>query len=446
MTEWTSDEVRSYFESGGVSLPHTASGSTVAPADAGTTSHVFAVIKLFGDSHANSFISLAAPSKLLLAYPYTAGSAMGLRHADSISGYRVALERDLQGTNSDEAIVLKFGQVDLDFVFYLKWVDDRSLAFDSFAADSVRKYFSFVDDALARGLVRREQLHIMSPFPTVVGDAALRESLCTLPFMQPAFKQAFRAKLEALALPSLAERTQHGRAYCEQLRLEASARGLRYVDMYSPLLGADDVCVLLNTDSNHHLVEAHWPWLCAPLSEAFGGSFRVADFQSSRSAQSMVARAPATAAPSLTLAAAGGGRGGEQQALLEWVTLFQSLRAGRVGLRLHGHAVGTYEHLEAAFGAPLPLQLSAPTARGPGFATWLARFSDGVVVRILGRYRCFDESHAWLVEASAPGGMDAVRHALGLASPHTPSIDKKPRAVEVDLPPPSFLAALSGRR
>ena len=96
---------------------------------------------------------------------------MGLRHADSITGYREALEGDLYATRPTDLIVLKFGQVDCDFVYYLKLADKPGLDFEAFAADSVSKYFSFIDDALASLPVTRENLCIMTPFATCVPDA-----------------------------------------------------------------------------------------------------------------------------------------------------------------------------------------------------------------------------------------------------------------------------------
>jgi hypothetical protein len=266
---WTPEEVRAFCESGGVQKP--TAKLTPAP------TKEFSAIKLFGDSHANTFISVepavpGADSPTIIAYPYTAGSAMGLHHCDSITGYREALIGDLRGTQPGEAVVLKFGQVDCDFVYYLKWVEDQSLAFEAFAAASVRKYFCFIDNALATLPVTREQLHIMSPFPTVVDDAALRESLCTLPFMSASFKRHFRAKLMTLKLPSLAVRTAQGLCYCERLQAEAAARGLRYLDVYTPLLGGHGVCDLANPDANHHLGRRHVPLLLRAL--AFGSFWR----------------------------------------------------------------------------------------------------------------------------------------------------------------------------
>lgn len=232
MRFWSAERARAFFESGGSSEPSAPPELAVEfgniPSQPCTSpvrqaTRAFQVVKLFGDSHVNTFITIEAAgggAVPLLAYPYTAGSAMGLRHADSITGYREALEGDLYATRPTDLIVLKFGQVDCDFVYYLKLAEQPALRFADFAADSVRKYFSFVDDALASLPVTRENLCIMTNFATCVTDAHLRESLCTLPFMDQSFKRQFRAKLDAMTLPSLAQRTAHGA--CSRARILAS--------------------------------------------------------------------------------------------------------------------------------------------------------------------------------------------------------------------------------
>ena len=508
---WTPEEVRAFCESGGVQKP------AAKLASAPTTE--FSGINLFGDSHANTFISVepavpGADSPTIIAYPFTAGSAMGLHHCHSITGYREALMGDLRGTQPGEAVVLKFGQVDCDFVYYLKWVEDPSLAFEAFAAASVRKNFRFIDNALATLLVTHEQLHIMSPFPTIVDDAALRESLCTLPFMSASFKRHFRAKLMTLKLPSLAVRTAQGRSYCERLQAEAAARGLRYVDVYTPLLGGQGVCDLVNPDADHHLRRRHVPLLLKALGEAFGGSYVVARMPAPRPASSRMAPRVAQGQSSAIKSNQGqpmankvnqgqsaprvGQRpGGADEAarLLEWHHLFGALRSGQIQLRLHTHAVRTYLQIEAILGAPIPMQLAAPSRDAPGFATWLVRIQHQIqhqepplrpgawvaqpsqvahehagtctddgpapatnhctrdappsteMVRVLGRYRNYDDPHAWLVEGSTRGAAYAMRALLLEAG------QQNGRAVGAStasimgasfvVPPASFRAALS---
>lgn len=78
-------------------------------------------------------------------------------------------------------------QVDIDFVYYLKLVEDPGLSFDAFATDSIKKYMSFVLHAIDRFRLRG-RFFLMTPNVTVVKDEHLRESLCTLPFMRADFK------------------------------------------------------------------------------------------------------------------------------------------------------------------------------------------------------------------------------------------------------------------
>lgn len=504
-----------------VAKPAAAPKDTVEP-----PSQSYRVLKLFGDSHVNTFITIESTAGVLIAHPYTAGSAMGLRHADSISGYRRALEFDLRGTQTSDGLVLKFGQVDVDFVYYLKWVDDPSLAFDAFAADSVAKYFSFVDDALKAGddapttgddalltaggattegddaltvgadasttrrPLRRTQLMIMTPFPTAVSDAHLRTTLCTLPFMDAPFKQRFKEKLHAMRdrLPTLKTRVSYGQAYCRLLREAASVRGLRCIDMYSPLLGPDGLPRVLNTDpNNHHLTDRHIPHLLPALDAAFHATHRRA-----RLPQAMPAH---TEQRPLTLTLTRPPPMSAQQegaATLQWFQLFQSLRNGQVRLKLAGHAVGSFRDVERRVGPPLPMQYSLPKSDEPGFAMWLVRFArvppprtaqgtsarggagrgggvraGGVgrpavagsssasaawvdvtsgtpaVARILGRYRNYDEPHAWLVEVSAPVVIEAVCELM--AAPCAEG-GRASRAADYDAPPQAFHDALSGKR
>ena len=461
MRNWSEDRARAFFESGGKSEavaepppPAAASSMVVSPRPG---AQAFQRVKIFGDSHANTFITIessggAAP---LIGYPFTAGSAMGLRHADSITGYREALEGDLYATRPTDLIVLKFGQVDCDFVYYLKLADKPGLDFAAFAADSVSKYFSFIDDALASLPVTRENLCIMTPFATCVPDAHLRDSLCTLPFMDAAFKRQFREKLNRMTLPSLQQRTAHGRTYAELLTAEATKRGLRCVNIHAPMLGRDGVNALLNDSQNHHLVDAHTPLLVPVLDEAFGG-------------QHARARLPRTLPPPAYNASGPEVEG----AAMMWLEMLQLMRQGQIPLKLAGHAVGSYRDIERRFGPPLPMQYAPPRAEEPGFANWFVRFpqpeppasppgtpaaaaaakpaAGGIaMVRILGRYRNYDDDHAWLIECSTPLLVDAVRKVMeeppakmkgvSMASP-----SRRPPAFEV--PPTSFMRVLSGKR
>ena len=388
---------------------------------------------LFGDSHANTFISIT-PN--IIAFPFTAGSAMGLRKLGSISGYRRVLEESLMEyackSAMDTTICFKFGQVDVDHVFYLKLAQNPELSFKKFAEDSVTKYMSFVDHVLSAGGIALDRVYVMSPFPTVVADAHLRESLCTLPFMDRAFKDQYRKKLDSMVLPTLIERTAHGALYSQLLQDEALRRGLRFIDVHSPLLGGPNgSAALLNPDHNHHLRNAHIPFLLHTLDTAFG-----------RKHEQSVLPSPASTIHCKADAA-------QPQRLLAWVQLFTSLTSGQTRLDLRGHACSSYRAVVAAFGPPLPFQLSEPTREAPGFATWLVRFlpcddAPTGVVRILGRYCNYGHQHAWLVQCSTAGAVlvERVRGAIAaLGAPDGHAAD-----YSYEVPPHEFHEALSGKR
>jgi hypothetical protein len=441
MLSWSESALRIHFESGGVARP------PMQPQPSKSSS--FEVVKLFGDSHVNTFITIEATGEAapLLAYPYTAGSAMGLRHASSITGYRMALERDLRATRPSDLIVLKFGQVDIDFVYYLKLVEQPGLRFDDFATDAVSKYMSFVDDALATLPITREQLCLMSPFATVVADAHLHDSLCTLPFMGAPFRQQFLEKLQMTDLPSLRTRTEHGTAYSRLLQAEAVRRGLKFINVHAPLLGSEGVAALPNPDRQHHLLDRHIPMLLPALDAALGGKHVRA-----RTPQALASLpTPPTAASASALAAGA-------ETTLEWLQLFGSICGGRLPLKLSGHVACSLRTLEQRFGPPLPLQLALPQPDAPGFATWLVRFrvpprqsssAATGMVRLLGRYRNATDAHAWLLECSDAALVEAICSVVengdgAVSGDH--GEDSTYYELTYEVPPRSFHQALSGAK
>mmetsp|Transcript_41030 Transcript_41030/g.132972 ORF Transcript_41030/g.132972 Transcript_41030/m.132972 type:complete len:148 (-) Transcript_41030:368-811(-) len=88
---------------------------------------------------------------------------MGLAREDSHTGYRAALLDDLRRVPRGDSVVLKFGQVDCDFVYYLKLVHDASLTFEAHLARSVERYFAFIDGALAAGHLRAQARGATAP-------------------------------------------------------------------------------------------------------------------------------------------------------------------------------------------------------------------------------------------------------------------------------------------
>lgn len=375
------------------------------PAAVGSTA-----IHIFGDSHTHVLAGLECEAHAVFAYPFVAGSAMGLRRADSRSGYRTCLEVDLRQVSAGDTVVFKFGQVDLDFVYYLKLVEDPNLSFDAFAADSVGKYMSFVTSALDTFGVDR--LILMTPNPTVVTDPHLREALCTLPFMRADFKAQFKAKLSQMTLPSLEERTRYGRQYCDLLLGEAARHQLRAVDVYNCLLGPSGTASLLNADAQHHLLAHHLPLLLPTLDAAFGG----------RHTQAVLTTPIVPPAEADPLA-------GVNAAALEWLPIYSEVTSGRRELKLRGHVRGTYAELAQRCGKPMRL---TATPEGPQFAAWLVRFPRATVVaHVKGRFTAPARESVWEVEASDSDAAVAIDLVRKLAAGGAVEVEGLPECVKM---------------
>ncbi len=133
---WDEAALRRYFTSGGVERP--------APHERRPTSPSQEVV-LFGDSHTGICLAVEPRTYTLTACSYPGCSAMGLHHRTSVSRYRDVVDADVaavvrravsaggrrerSGGGAQPVLALKFGQVDVEFVYYLKAVDNPSLTF-----------------------------------------------------------------------------------------------------------------------------------------------------------------------------------------------------------------------------------------------------------------------------------------------------------------------------
>lgn len=382
-------------------------------------------IHIFGDSHTHVFAAVECSAHAILAYPFVAGSAMGLNHSNSRSGYRGVLERDLLSVGPTEVVAFKFGQVDIDFVYYLKLVDTPALSFDAFAADSVVKYLNFVENVLHRFPFGRDRFFLITPNPTVVTDPYLRESLCTLPFMRAEFKTEFRAKLDKMELPDMLTRTSYGQRYCELLQSKAGHLGLKTVDMYNCLLGLDGVALMPNVDAQHHLIARHVPLLLSVLDRAFGGKHSQSESQQPAVLHSQISKSLLT--------------GGLSASDVKWLQIYSEVTTGRRNLKLRGHVQGSYENIARKCGQPMR---QSCTPEGPLFASWLVRFfgevggpapaamtAMGLVVHIKGRFMKPSKICVWEVEAEDDGSF-AVGAARSLASGENVEVEAMPSGIK----------------
>jgi hypothetical protein len=141
-------------------------------------------------------------------------------------------------------ILVKFGQVDIEFVHPFKRLAAGALAFDeaefdAFLDETIGRYADFLAGAVPAE--RRARVRVMSPFPPVLSDAAWRAGYVNAHIVDqhgPA-GQDLATALAALEIPDLARRTALHRRAAERLRQAAEAGGFGFVDALSPFLGPD---------------------------------------------------------------------------------------------------------------------------------------------------------------------------------------------------------------
>ncbi len=192
---------------------------------------------VIGDSHTNHYIQHAIEGETwLAALPLLCrgASARALGWAGSREPFGLRIMRWAASARGlDVPVFLKFGGIDAEFL----WIRARLRAgatdfpqdaYRDYAAEAVRRYGQFID-ALG-GTIGFGRLMVCAVFPTVLTDDA----------WAGAFGEAFGPEMAALAagvaVPNMRARTLMRAAFNTALRAMCAARGLRFVDDFTPLL------------------------------------------------------------------------------------------------------------------------------------------------------------------------------------------------------------------
>ncbi len=195
----------------------------------------------------------------------TGASARGLGNPDSRmrAGRKIRDElRRLEGSLARGAVLFKFGQVDLEFVYDYRRIRDGRRAFDladaqDFARDSARRYLGFLDE------LRREtplRLVVTAALPPALNDEALREGYMNAHIAElyaELPEETLRAEIQRLDMPDWKTRTGLAALFNAELAAGCAKAGLIYCDDFTPLLGPDGVispdAIVWHGGANHHL-------------------------------------------------------------------------------------------------------------------------------------------------------------------------------------------------
>lgn len=206
------------------------------------------MIYLFGDSHIDS---ISNPK--IIHRQFTASSAMGLNKKNSVSKYHDKVIQELTTIhhrhNSHDKVFFKFGQVDTDFVYYIKLSNNHDLKFHDFAIDSVNKYFNFIHN-----WVDRKKLSVISIYPPFINDNLFRQSLHNLHFMDNHFINDIKNKLTNITLPDITERTKNNEFYNYLLKQKCQEYNIPFIDVFYLLIDdSTKITKYLNNHNDHHL-------------------------------------------------------------------------------------------------------------------------------------------------------------------------------------------------
>ncbi|MBS0362539.1 MAG: hypothetical protein JSR98_14275 [Proteobacteria bacterium] len=225
-------------------------------------------LPIISDSHGQLYLTEQmlwsgrwAPVPLL----NTGASARGLGNPESRgkAGQRIRDQlKRLDATPGLQAVLMKFGQVDLEFVYDYRRVRDGAHAFDladaqAFARDSARRYLAFLRALQADTPIR---LVVTAALPPSLNDAALREGYMNAHIVQLHAELSpddLRVALQRLEMPDWKTRTGLAAVFNDELAAGCAEAGLIFYDDFTPLLGPDGVIhpdfILWHGGIDHHL-------------------------------------------------------------------------------------------------------------------------------------------------------------------------------------------------
>jgi hypothetical protein len=198
---------------------------------------------LFGDSH-----SWIINHKDIQKYEFVASSAMGLNNPKSISGSQKKFLNIYNKISKDDKIMLKFGQVDTEFVYYIKLSNNKIISYDEFAIDSINKYFKFILNNLDL-----KNIIILSIYPPFLNDIHVKKGITGLHFMDDNFQQKLIEKLNLINIPKINERVKFNKIYNNLLKEKCNELNIPFIDLETVLLNNNDESLYINSYANHHI-------------------------------------------------------------------------------------------------------------------------------------------------------------------------------------------------
>ena len=207
---------------------------------------------VLGDSHGRHLIRRDRRAGAWLAPIATlasSASARGLGRSDGRSGAGLRIRADLERLLGIPGlpILMKFGQVDIEFVQVFKRLAAEQAGFDltvfdAFADETIQLYVAFLAQVVPP--TQRSRVRVMSLFPPALSDDAWRAGYLNAHMVAvhgPADAADLAVRLGRVEIPDLAQRTALHAAVNARLRAAVAAEGFAWGDDFTPYLGAGGV-------------------------------------------------------------------------------------------------------------------------------------------------------------------------------------------------------------
>ena len=216
-------------------------------------------ICILSDSHGLALSHSICNSNVKCDYElhqYPACSAMGLNNENSRSGYRHTILNMLQHNNRNDKIIFKFGQVDVDFVYHYKCLNNSVTNIKTFSEESIHKYILFIKHCIDCNYIKKENVIICSIFPNPIESCEeFNKSLLNLHFISDSEKDTFRNNHMNYMIKK-DDRLYNSIMYNKCMEEYCFKEGLLFLDIFSCLINNNEL-VLYNNDCDHHLSIKH---------------------------------------------------------------------------------------------------------------------------------------------------------------------------------------------
>lgn len=224
---------------------------------------------VIGDSHSAAYSHATYPVKHGLWISWlvcTGGSARGLANRTSRSGYRQTILDHLASIkktrNASRRVLFCFGQVDLEFVYYHRWLSNDLtqshfdfMSYHSFIVETVDLYVSFLLEVIEAGF----SVSAVGVLPPCIETPYLKRLLTSLEHARATPGKVDRRLLRNIDLaniPDLRARTFMHHLFNQELRRKTGDNGIPFHSIFDELL-AKDGTVGLDYLSIHGMADHH---------------------------------------------------------------------------------------------------------------------------------------------------------------------------------------------